>query len=812
VALAAAAACALPVPAASAALGPNARYELVHGCYGLKSVSLGRLVATDSGPFRMQATELGRYLFYGRKRDFLTAASSGAVQAADKPSDAADWRVDVDGDAFKVTLPSAGKSLGVDGAGQLILVAPAAAGQFTFEPAQGCPEFPEVQVNATGTPSGGPVPYSEVAGMLESHMHLMAYEFLGGSVHCGRPWHRWGVEQALVDCPEHYPNGAASVVDPVYSGGDQTTHDPVGWPTFKDWPHHASVVHEQSYYKWLERAWRGGLRIYVNLLVENAVLCEVYPMKKNSCNEMDSVRLQARRMHELQNYIDAQSGGPGKGWFRMVTDPFQARRVINQGKLAVVMGIEVSKLFDCGEYNDVPQCDKAQIDRSLDEVYRMGVRDMELINKFDNALGGVAGDAGTTGVVVNQGNKYATGHYWRFETCPSTGHDATMHPPHDEAQSTVPGTGRDTVAGNVLQAFLPPGTLPLYPDPPHCNTRGLTQLGEHLVRRMIDKRMIVDPDHLGVLARNHLLSILESRNYSGVISSHSWSTSDAFPRIFSLGGLVIPKPNSSTNFVKEWRETKPLRDKRYVFGFGWGADQGGFGTQGGPRTGATNPVRYPFKSFDGAVTLDRQRSGQRLFDINVDGVAHYGLYPDYVEDVRKIAGDEIIKDMARGSEAYLQMWERAEGVPRSYCHTSVNGFGPGGVGKFALRSEPDALLRQTGQPTERIARTWRWCAGVNQANRGQVVAVFTPGQRVGLVAATAPRWRGLGVGKGSLATRLRGRARPVGGGLYTRRLRNGDTMAFVVRRGRVRYVAVASPEAARSAARLRAYLKLTALS
>ena len=29
------------------------------------------------------------------------------------------------------------------------------------------------------------------------------------------------------------------------------------------------------------------------------------------------------------------------------------------------------------------------------------------------------------------------------------------------------------------------------------------------------------------------------------------------------------------------------------------------------------------------------------------------------------AGDEIVNDMARGAEAYLQMWERAEGVPMS---------------------------------------------------------------------------------------------------------------------------------------------------
>ena len=57
----------------------------------------------------------------------------------------------------------------------------------------------------------------------------------------------------------------------------------------------------------------GGQRVFVNLLVENKVLCEVYPHKQNSCDEMDSVRLQARRMRQMENYIDAQAGGPGQG-------------------------------------------------------------------------------------------------------------------------------------------------------------------------------------------------------------------------------------------------------------------------------------------------------------------------------------------------------------------------------------------------------------------------------------------------------------------------------------------------------------------
>ena len=47
----------------------------------------------------------------------------------------------------------------------------------------------------------------------------------------------------------------------------------------------------------------------------------LYPLKRNSCDDMDSIRLQAKDMHQLEDYIDAQYGGPGKGWYRIVTEP-----------------------------------------------------------------------------------------------------------------------------------------------------------------------------------------------------------------------------------------------------------------------------------------------------------------------------------------------------------------------------------------------------------------------------------------------------------------------------------------------------------
>ena len=73
------------------------------------------------------------------------------------------------------------------------------------------------------------------------------------------------------------------------------------------------------------------------------------------------------------------------------------------------------------------------------------------------------------------------------------------------------------------------------------------------------------------------------------------------------------------------------------------------------------------------MTVKQQRSGERVYDLNADGVAHYGLYPDWLKDLELIAetgggdGEDITTDMQRGAEAYLQMWERALGVTNDAC-------------------------------------------------------------------------------------------------------------------------------------------------
>ena len=51
----------------------------------------------------------------------------------------------------------------------------------------------------------------------------------------------------------------------------------------------------------------------------------------------DDPRRWFEEVYALERYIDAQSGGPGEGWLRIVTTPEEARQVIAEGKLAVTM-------------------------------------------------------------------------------------------------------------------------------------------------------------------------------------------------------------------------------------------------------------------------------------------------------------------------------------------------------------------------------------------------------------------------------------------------------------------------------------------
>jgi len=121
------------------------------------------------------------------------------------------------------------------------------------------------------------------------------------------------------------------------------------------------------------------------------------------------VEAQIRTLKGLQDYVDAQSGGPGRGWFRLVYTPAAARKVMEQGKLAVLIGIESSGLFGCSERGGKAQCTRADINRGLARYKRLGVRGMFVAHWINNAFAGAALEGGVKGIFINILNRFQTG-------------------------------------------------------------------------------------------------------------------------------------------------------------------------------------------------------------------------------------------------------------------------------------------------------------------------------------------------------------------------------------------------------------------
>jgi hypothetical protein len=362
------------------------------------------------------------------------------------------------------------------------------------------------------------------------------------------------------------------------------------------------------------------------------------------CNEMVSAKAQVGVMRELEAYIDAQRGGPGRGFFRIVTDPAEARQVIAEGKLAVVLGIETSHLFDCALVDGKALCDEDLIDRHLAELWELGVRAYFPVHEFDNALGG----NGIFLAALELANRADTGRDWDKVPCPDV-------PYLDQAGAIFPDIDPDT--------YL-------------CNARTITELGRYAVAQLMERGAIIELDHMELAMKDQVLDIAEAQVPPYPLVSghggHGGISEEQARRIFASGGLIFDYKGNGQGYVAALQRTRAFRGEgdELDFGFGFGADCNGLGSQAAPRANAAKaPVTYPFTLFSGPgfgpefdgiapVTFERQRTGDRVFDTDQDGMAHYGLVPDFVEEVRLEGGEEAIRQLFRSAEAYLRMWER----------------------------------------------------------------------------------------------------------------------------------------------------------
>ena len=603
--------------AAPAAAAPKPS-SLANHCFRVGS--LGRLY--------LKPTRLGGH--------YMLVDREGRLKGADAPGPAAEWTIKRNrGGRFSIRSTQPGRVLGK---------------RLRLTRAHGCRAFPEAAVGATGKTGRATRRNGSVIGFADAHIHVPAALRAGGLVVSGENFNRFGVTEALGhDADVHGSDGSLDVTGNLLrTGAPAGTHDTHGWPSFAGWPTSDTYTHQQIYYRWLERAWRGGLRLIVAQTVEDESLCNIEPRKSHSCDEAATVELEVKQLRALQDYIDAQSGGRGRGWFRLVSTPEAARRVVSLGKLAVLVGVESSNPFGCSESQGQPNCDRADIDRGIARMRAIGVRTMFLAHWVDNALAGAALEGGDKGQFIAALNLAQTGRPFSTGACPHPEQGEEPQTPAPLPRVLLPVSG----AAPVTAAQAVGGGR-------QCNTRGLTDLGDYAVRRMMDAHMLIEVDHLSEWAREQVLAIAEERHYP-LVSSHTGTgglwTADELKRLFADGGYATATIDDAAKMPGK------------ILGFGGhsvgiGSDTGGFNAL--PAADQNVRLHYPFRSFDGRTRFKRERTGSRTFDINTDGVAHYGLLPDLLAEVqRRPRGKAALRVLFGSAEAYLRTWARATARPR----------------------------------------------------------------------------------------------------------------------------------------------------
>ncbi|MFT7265677.1 MAG: hypothetical protein ACI9A2_003765 [Halioglobus sp.] len=712
---------------------PDSVFAVAKQCYAIAIGEEGNfvstsaagyeLIATDAAQashFLLQPADLGVYLLYDESRNYLTSDGvmltrqlsllsdisevEGSIVIQDRLQSEGEWELRAAADGkFNLHHLKSGNHL--TEAGRMGDATEAADVELVA--ANTCTDFPELSVNASGDISTTEFEDGSVFGFVDAHSHLFTnFAFGGGGVFHGAPFHRLGVEHALHDCEQSHGvdgrkdfmgssfNGTGSLTDllPALIAGELPVkdHDTRGFPDFTSWPNApSSATHQVQYYQWLKRAYLSGLRLVVQHATTNELLCQLVvgvgaQPQRFDCNDMISVDRILEETYALERYIDALSGGPGQGWFRIVFSPQEAREQIKAGKLAVILGIETSDLFDCFlvPFEGFERCTQSDVVAKLDQYHAKGVRAIFPVHKYDNAFSAGDGDRG----IIEVGNFLHTGYFGNLVKCDESllgfpgGFDSgglsftSLNMPREVFDSAPPidmSGFADDVIGHLL------ANIGLFLSPPeagdYCQNAGLTDLGKFLVRQLMARGMIIEVDHLPRPSYAQAYEILVDNDYPAM-GTHGRNNNGL---LYELGGMSKSnlgrcRSETTEGTMDDSFQTRIqlMREKGAFPAEGFGFDLNGFAGAPGPRFGANSVcaeeqldegITYPFTSYAGDVTLEQPVIGNRVLDFNTEGMVHLGLVAEVIEDVRADgATDEDLQPLFKSAEGYLRMWEKSE--------------------------------------------------------------------------------------------------------------------------------------------------------
>jgi microsomal dipeptidase-like Zn-dependent dipeptidase len=361
---------------------------------------------------------------------------------------------------------------------------------------------------------------------------------------------------------------------------------------------------------------------------------------------------------------------------------------------------------------------EADGDAILDRLQALGVRLITPVHLADNGIGGSA----VFNPLFNSNNHFLNGSFYAVETAADLGVDFAFDPVQrfltlsTGRDAFVPVTVyADIPAPHVNQRGLTADGRRFLEG---MMRRGLLIDVDHMSQHTADNVLGVGAfAGRGVVVpapcTDFKIAACRTASYP-VVSSHSsfrdprlWSgdpgyepghrsegdkTREQVQRIRDIGGIVAPItrqaairtpdprwsvadacPDTSWSFAQTYLDTVRAMGGQ---GVGIGTDFNGLNTQPEGRmvacTGRATATAVPYEllaSLPGATRAAHAplvpsgiSSGGilRLLDVNVDGLAHYGLLPDFVQDVRDQGVSlEELAPLFRSAEDFIRTWEKA---------------------------------------------------------------------------------------------------------------------------------------------------------
>jgi len=512
-------------------------------------------------------------------------------------------------------------------------------------------------------------------------------------------------------------------------------HKRSGGPRFADFPNYLMGAHEQMHITMIRRNYEGGLRLMVALVTDNwgaAFLTGVAEHGKVPLvKEPDAV---AAQMKGLRDLVALNSS-----WMEIAQSSADARRIIQQNKLAIVPGVELDQL---GSYDPDP-------DKEIDFLWKLGVRAVTPIHAVENVIGSPA----ILNSPYNWLNDFIAGGARQVRPG-SLGPSKFFEIEADDCAASHEAPGecvvhrldpfpqlRLVIARPIFTFFRrAPGFVVDKAD--SFNTGELGQknkyglkpkTGPDYIRALMRRGMILDTAHMSDKSVNDAYALLAERpGYPAVIShahfrgeglydpdteiadylASEYDIADSnLEKVKNAGGVVGPfmhqariNPDSIDVHISHITNDCGNSSKGFAFAFHYAEQRvpGGVGMATdmtfipvvSPRFGehacegyksfrhgqaerAAHPRRYRPRDqkdpvlYDGIPAIQKtnqhdplkpyRMGNQRVFDFNVDGLAHFGLVPDMLQDLKNVEMPKRDFQALFGSaEAYLEMWERVE--------------------------------------------------------------------------------------------------------------------------------------------------------